>query len=111
MGLSGCFCVRCDLADVFLFLRGEACQYFKGLARNYRRTACHDSLCDPAVDRCVGTFGTGAGAIIPMIPGVAFTNGIRDIVDGDYLSGCVRLLDAILVFCSIAIGVGLGLKL
>lgn len=51
------------------------------------------------------------GAIIPMIPGVAFTNGIRDIVDGDYLSGCVRLLDAILVFCSIAIGVGLGLKL
>ena len=52
-----------------------------------------------------------AGAIIPMIPGVAFTNGIRDIVDGDYLSGCVRLLDAILVFCSIAIGVGLGLKL
>ena len=59
VGLSGCFCVRCDLADVFLFLRGEACQYFKGLARNYRRTACHDSLCDPAVDRCVGTFGTG----------------------------------------------------
>ena len=59
VGLSGCFCVRCDLADVFLFLRGEACQYFKGLARYYRWTACHDSLCDPAADRCVGTFGTG----------------------------------------------------
>ena len=41
----------------FSFL--EAKQYFKGLARNYRRTACHDSLCDPAADRCVGTFGTG----------------------------------------------------
>ena len=112
MGLSGCFCVRCDLADVFLFLRGEACQYFKGLARNYRRTACHDSLCDPAADRCVGTFGTGdRRGNHSDDPGVAFTNGIRDIVDGDYLSGCVRLLDAILVFCSIAIGVGLGLKL
>lgn len=51
------------------------------------------------------------GAIIPLIPGVAFTNGIRDIADGDYLSGCIRLLDAILIFCSIAIGVGIGLRL
>ncbi len=47
------------------------------------------------------------GSIIPLIPGVAFTNGIRDIGDGDYISGAVRLLDAILVFLCIAIGVGL----
>lgn len=46
------------------------------------------------------------GAIMPLIPGVAFTNGIRDIGNGDYISGSVRLLDAILVFVSIAIGVG-----
>lgn len=46
------------------------------------------------------------GAIIPLIPGVPFTNGIRDIADGDYISGSVRLLDAILVFLCIAIGVG-----
>ena len=51
------------------------------------------------------------GAIIPLIPGVAFTNGIRDIVDGDYLSGCIRLLDAVLIISSIAIGVGVGLKI
>lgn len=47
------------------------------------------------------------GAIIPLVPGVAFTNGIRDIADGDYISGAVRLLDTILVFLSIAIGVGM----
>jgi len=47
------------------------------------------------------------GSVIPLIPGVAFTNGIRDIGDGDYISGAVRLLDAILVFLCIAIGVGL----
>lgn len=47
------------------------------------------------------------GAIIPLVPGVAFTNGIRDISGGDYLSGTVRLLDAIWVFLCIAIGVGL----
>lgn len=46
------------------------------------------------------------GSIMPLVPGVAFTNGIRDIADGDYISGAVRLLDATLVFLSVAIGVG-----
>ncbi len=49
------------------------------------------------------------GAIIPLIPGVPFTNGIRDIADGDYISGSVRLLDALLTFLCIAIGVGIAL--
>jgi uncharacterized membrane protein YjjP (DUF1212 family) len=47
------------------------------------------------------------GAIIPLVPGVPFVNGIRDIADGDYISGAVRLLDAMLVFMCIAIGVGI----
>ena len=47
-----------------------------------------------------------SGSIMPLVPGVAFTNGIRDIANSDYLSGTIRLLDAILVFLSIAIGVG-----
>ena len=47
-----------------------------------------------------------SGTIMPLVSGVAFTNGIRDIANSDYLSGVVRLLDAVLVFISIAIGVG-----
>ena len=47
------------------------------------------------------------GAIIPLIPGIPFTNGVRDLADGDYISGSVRLLDAILTFICIATGVGL----
>ena len=47
------------------------------------------------------------GSIMPLVPGVAFTNGIRDLADGDYISGAVRLLDAILVFLCVAIGVGM----
>ena len=47
-----------------------------------------------------------SGAILPLVPGVAFTNGIRDIGGGDYLSGTVRLLDAFWTFLCIAIGVG-----
>ena len=27
------------------------------------------------------------GSIMPLIPGVSFTNAIRDIADGDYISG------------------------
>lgn len=49
------------------------------------------------------------GNIILMIPGVAFTNGIRDIGNGDYIAGSVRMLDALLVFFCIAIGVCLML--
>lgn len=47
------------------------------------------------------------GSVIPMIPGVAFTNAIRDIADEDYIAGTVRMIDAMLVFLSIAAGVGL----
>ena len=47
-----------------------------------------------------------SGAILPLVPGVAFTNGIRDIAGGDHLSGTVRLLDAFWTFLCIAIGVG-----
>lgn len=45
------------------------------------------------------------GTLIPLIPGVAFTNGLRDIANEDYLAGITRLLDALMVFLSIAIGV------
>ena len=51
------------------------------------------------------------GSVIPLIPGLAVVNGIRDIADGDYLSGSVRILDAVVVFASIALGVGLAVKL
>ena len=44
------------------------------------------------------------GSMMTLIPGVPFTNGVRDIADGDYLSGLVRMLDALLVFVGIAVG-------
>lgn len=47
--------------------------------------------------------------IMPLVPGVAFVNAIRDIADSDFLSGTVRMIDALLVFVYIATGVGLAL--
>jgi len=51
------------------------------------------------------------GALMILTPGIAFTMGIRDFVQGDYLSGTIRMIDALLIAASIAIGTGLVLSL
>lgn len=51
------------------------------------------------------------GSIMPLVPGVAFTNAIRDVADADYISGMVRMLDALLVFFCVAAGVGFGISI
>ena len=45
------------------------------------------------------------GTMILLIPGVAFTNGLRDVVNEDYIAGLTKLSDALMLFMSIAIGV------
>lgn len=50
-------------------------------------------------------------SIMPIVPGVAITNAIRDTLKGDYLSGGARLLEALLVAMAIAVGAGLGMLL
>ena len=50
------------------------------------------------------------GSIIRLVPGVALTTSIRDFFNGDYLSGAIRMLDAVLVGGCIAIGVGLVVR-
>ena len=51
------------------------------------------------------------GSIMPLVPGVSLTNAIRDILEGDLLSGSARILDAFLVAIGIAAGVGTVLTL
>ena len=50
------------------------------------------------------------GALMILTPGVAFTMSIRDFVKGDYLSGTIRLIDAVLVAACLACGTGLMLR-
>ncbi len=45
------------------------------------------------------------GGLVILVPGVPFTTSIRDFFNGDYLSGTIRLIDAILVAVCMAIGV------
>ena len=48
------------------------------------------------------------GAIMPLIPGVPFVNGVRDLANSDYIAGLTRLTDAMLGFLCIALGVSLS---
>ncbi len=60
----------------------------------------------------VSAFGIGnldtilIGAITPLLPGLSFTNAIRDTVMGDLVSGTVRVVETLLVAVAIAGGIG-----
>ncbi len=52
-----------------------------------------------------------AGALMPLLPGTSFTNAIRDVIAGDYISAAARGLEAILIALALALGVGLAIIL
>lgn len=51
------------------------------------------------------------GALMILVPGVAATYAIRDIMAGDLLSGIIKLGEALLVGAAIALGTGLALTI
>lgn len=51
------------------------------------------------------------GALMPFVPGVAFTNGLRDYMAGDLISGNARIAEALLFATSIAFGIAFSLQL
>lgn len=48
-------------------------------------------------------------SMMPLVPGTAITNAIRDTLQGDYMSGSARALEAVVIAVSIALGVAIGL--
>jgi uncharacterized membrane protein YjjP (DUF1212 family) len=51
------------------------------------------------------------GSIMPLLPGVSFVKGARDLICGDLISGVARIFDAGLTAISIACGTGIMLNL
>lgn len=51
------------------------------------------------------------GSIILLVPGVALTTAIRELFNGDYLSGSIHLADALMTAGCIAVGVGTAVRL
>ncbi|MFV0343493.1 MAG: threonine/serine exporter family protein [Anaerocolumna sp.] len=49
------------------------------------------------------------GSIMPLLPGVAITNAIRDTLQGDYVSGSARAIESFVLAASSAVGIGIGM--
>ena len=50
------------------------------------------------------------GALMPLVPGLALTNALRDLFKGDLLSGMVKICEALLTAFALGGGVGIILK-
>ena len=62
-------------------------------------------LLNVSIDRII------IGSIMPLVPGVAITNALRDSISGDFVSGVSKLSEAIIIAIAIALGVGSILNL
>lgn len=51
------------------------------------------------------------GSVFALMPGVAFSNGIRNLLENNYLTGIVKLEDAAITAVCIALGVGIVMAL
>lgn len=51
------------------------------------------------------------GSIMPLLPGVSFIQGLRDLISGNLIAGTSRIIDACLTAGAIALGVGVILDL
>lgn len=51
------------------------------------------------------------GALMLLVPGVALTNAVRDVMVGDMVSGLSKLAEAVLIGVAIALGTGLAMGL
>ena len=97
----------CAYIAMNLIGRIDSSQLIKTLAGSFTAAIVAGSLDYflPAADESLVIIG----AIMPMLPGLAVTNAIRDMMHGDLVSGNVKLFEGILTACAIAAGVGLAL--
>ena len=125
-GMGGAFCfalifggdLKSGLAAAAAGVAANAYLLFcgrHGVGGGFRTisTAALIALCCILGCSLLGTEASHAiiGTLMILTPGIAFTMGIRDFVQGDYLSGTIRMIDALLIAASIAIGAGLVLSL
>ncbi|MDE5978235.1 MAG: threonine/serine exporter family protein [Turicibacter sp.] len=51
------------------------------------------------------------GLVMNLVPGVAITNSVRDIIAGDFIAGQTKMTEALLTATSIALGTGVALSI
>jgi len=102
------------------FFCGAAVQFISMLMARHRMPGMISGLITGAITTLLALIGTLvfpnanvepviSGSIMPLLPGLATTNGIRDTIRGDLVSGGARIVEAVL--CAIMLAAGIGLML
>ena len=93
-------------------------QHFLKKKMNYIVFYVFCSLCSGIASILLCKIGLGVnmdkimiGEVMLLIPGIAMTNSIRDMLLGDTMSGILRLCEALLMAISIALGFGISIIL
>ncbi len=75
----------------------------------FRRGVVHGAAAECRRRIGVSLWAATIGALMPLVPGMALTNAMREIMAGDLISGLNRTAEAILVATAIALGTVLPL--
>ena len=103
---SDCFCAA--LAGLFLGLvshyleRLNANNFFQQITAAFLMSGFAYFLAHLGFTRNVDT--VVIGTLMLLVPGLLFTNGIRDIIFGDTNSGINRIVEAVLIASAVALG-------
>ena len=87
---------------VHLLRRARMNQIFTNVVASFLMCFCAIGLGKLGIGRDVNQIIIGN--IMLLIPGIALTNSLRDMISGDIMSGLLRFFDAILVAAAIAAG-------
>lgn len=114
---------NCDIADSIVAVLASIIIIFMGevLDRNERNPLVYNAIISFIVEffiiGCVH-FGLGhhagnitVGVVMLLISGIGFTNGIRDLIHTDTLSGIINICRSVLGATGIAIGIALPILL
>lgn len=102
---------------LFAFFIGQLLQVYLNVSKKHHTSSFIQNIFGSGIVTICSllVFSTGLpimhdkiviGCIMALVPGIALTTSIRDFFNGDYLSGTIHLIDALLTSFSIAVGVG-----
>ena len=99
--LYGCFTILTDRLAAISFIKDLLCSALIGF---FSLLLTHVIPLAEHMDLVI------AGSIMPLVPGLAITNAIRDTLYGDYLSGLARALEACITAIVIAGGASIVIR-
>ena len=106
---GGISCVAAGLCLMLMSKVGGSNQFIRTLVSGAALALC--ALVLFQLGLCVKLDKVIIGALMVLVPGIVFTNAIRNVMAGDLTSGINKFVEALLIGVSIALGTGCVLGL